>query len=76
MGICCNSANRYPESAKTCRLSSGFPAISGEQGGAPERVNEPVLKWKATRARPVTLDVRNFLYLSYDDAFRDRFQPL
>ena len=27
----------------------------GEQGGAPERANKPVLKWRVTCARPVTL---------------------
>jgi len=30
---------------------------SAEQGGAPERANEPVLKWNVTCARPVTLVV-------------------
>jgi hypothetical protein len=31
----------------------------GEQGGAPVRANQPVLKWKVTCARPVTLVVRD-----------------
>ena len=33
-------------------------AAEAEQGGAPERVSEPVLNWNVTCARPVTLAVR------------------
>lgn len=33
-----------------------------EQSGTPERVNEPVLKWRVTFARPVNLVVRRLVH--------------